>query len=182
MNIDADVDVFISLFDVIIMLILIWGGYKGFVRGAIVESITLFALLAGMVVSIVTTKIIYQYFSSRSDVPDLFAVILLGSIFIGAIWFSNFVSKKVKENVGDAKKNNYHRFIGMGLGGLRYFFIIAVYVVVIYKIDVHANFLPKSEKASKLANGTEFVLTKAFPNLKMNTHSGKVTDKDTIKN
>jgi uncharacterized membrane protein required for colicin V production len=178
MNIDADVDVFISLFDVIILLFLIWGGYKGYVRGAIIEAITLFALIGGMVVSVLLTKLIYNFFITRSEVPDLFSVLLLGSFFVGAIWFSNIVSRKVKQNVGDIRKGTQSRFIGMGLGIVKFFFIVAIYIVVIYKLNLHANFLPASERNSKLGNASKFIMTKVFPHLKMETNN-IYTDKDT---
>jgi len=167
MNIDADVDVFISLFDVIILLLLSWGAYKGYVRGAIVESISLFALLAGMVLSVVFTKFFFNYFIDKSAQPDLFAAILLGSIFVGALWFSNYITLKVKNHAGALPKGTSNRFLGLGFGISKFFFIIAIYVVVMYKINIYANFLPPSEQKSKLANASKFLMTKFFPILKM---------------
>lgn len=174
MNIDknVDLDVFISLFDIVILLLLIWGGYKGYVKGAIVEAISLFALLGGLVFSVVFTKLLYNFFVTRSNQPDLFASILLGSIFVGALWFSNFITHKTKENAGALPKGRSNRFIGMGLGISKFFLIAAVYVVVLYKVNIYANFLPPGEQKSKLANASKFILTKIFPNLKMENFHG----------
>jgi uncharacterized membrane protein required for colicin V production len=177
MNVDVDVDVFFSLFDGIILLMLIWGGYRGYVKGAIIESVTLFALAAFTVIDVFITKLIYHALSEKSNIPDLFAAVLLGSFFILAIWASNIVSVKVKNNVGDIKKGTYNRLIGMGLGIAKFFLIAGIYVITIYKIDNYANFLPKSEKHSKLANASKWAITLAFPNLKFDSHSSY---KDTL--
>jgi membrane protein required for colicin V production len=177
-NIDADVNVFISFFDIVILLLLIWGGYRGYNKGAIIESLSLFAMLAGMVISIVITKLVYNFFVTKSDVPALFSAIVLGSIFVGAIMFSNFIGLKVKEGIGDVQKGTKNKVIGMIFGVVKYFFMIAIYVVVAYNINDKGQFLPNSERNSKLANGSKFVITKAFPNLKM--ENIKVTKKDTI--
>lgn len=180
MNIDpnVDIDVFINLFDIVIILLLVWGGYKGFVKGAIIESISLFALFAGMAVSAVLTKLIYNYLMTVSAIPDLFSSFMLGIFFLGAIWFSIYISKKVKENVGEVSKSKENRLIGMGLGVVKYFFMIAIYVIVIYKVNFYADILPPGERKSKLANSTKWVLTKIFPHLKMENHD-IIVDKDT---
>ncbi len=167
MNIDYDLDLFISVFDLIIVGLLIFAGWKGYKKGAIVSSITLFTFLAGMVFSFILSRTLYNYLSKNSDVPDLFANLVLGMMLVAAIYLSIFVSKKVEDQVKNLPKGTYDKAIGAGLNVAKFIIIIAIYSLMITSIDCHSNFLPKSEKKSKLAKASRVAIMFIFPSIRM---------------
>ena len=80
MNLDYDIviplDFDISLFTLAIWGLLIWGGVKGWMRGSIVHSISLSALVAGLIICVQLTKLVFRYLSiNNSSIPHLFSVI-----------------------------------------------------------------------------------------------------------
>ena len=171
LNPDINLDVFFSLFDLIIFGLVMWGAWIGYSKGAIVQSISLFALLGGLTISVIITKYIYFFFMSvKSPAPDLFASIVLGILFGGAIYGSVKIRKLVQKNVADAKKTIYTKLVGVALGMMKFFLIVSVFTLVTYKLDIYGRFLPPSERASKLGNLSAGSLTKIFKFLKMDSH------------
>ncbi len=177
MNVDLNLDFWISLFDLIILGLLLWGAYKGYSLGAVVQSISLFALLLGLTLSVVITKQIYRFLSPRSDVPDLFAVVFLGITYVFAIWGAQYVAFKVKNYMGDVPKTAYIRGIGVIMGIAKYFLIVSLYVLLLFKVEEHAHFLPEREQLSKFSRASVWTLTKIFPYLKMDKKDYKPFEK-----
>lgn len=167
----------ITFFDFVIFFVVAWGAYKGYVQGAIVQSISLFALLVGLTISVVLTKFVYRFLSARSDVPDLFAIVLLGIIFVFAIIGSAYINKLVKENVAEAPKSQTNRGIGAGIGVIKFYLIASVYILVLFKIEDHAHFIPDRERKSTVAFASRWVVTKIFPYLKMEKKEYRPFDK-----
>ena len=171
LNPDLNLDVFFSLFDLIIFGLVVWGGWVGYSKGAIVQSISLFAMLGGLTIAVILTKYIYFFFISvKSPAPDLFASIVLGILFGGAIYGSTKIRKLVQNNVADAKKTIYVKLVGIALGMMKFFLIVSVFALVTYKLDIYGRFLPPSERKSKLGNLSASSLTKIFKFLKMDYH------------
>ena len=171
MNVDFDVDLFFSLFDLVIFGLVIWGAYAGYSKGAIVQAISLFALFAGLAISVLVTKLTYSFFIRlESRAPDLFASIVLAFFFIAAIWASNYIRQIVQKNVSELTKGTYNRIIGVGLGMVKFFIIVSVFVLVVYKLDIYGKFLPPSEKGSKLGKLGSNSLMKVFKFLRMDMH------------
>lgn len=171
MDLTFNVNLNFSLFGLIIFGLLAWGGYRGYKNGAIVSGLALFALAAGFVVAAIITKIVYNYFINQgSNVPHIFGSIALGVVFIGAIWFSHWVLKKVKKRTADSEQDTTERSIGAGLNVARFFIIVGIYSIVILNLDKNGNFLPQREKESYFMNVSAWVLTKTVKLVKMDKH------------
>jgi len=176
MKISADIDFFLSFFDLIIFGLLIWAGYKGHKKGAIVEAIALLALLSGISISGLISNYVYQILEKNSDVPDLFSNLLLGGLLVLSIWFSVFISKKVQFVLVDKAPVTSLKLIGMGLGMVKYFTIIAIYCLVVFSVDCHSNFLPSREKRSSMAKLSRWTILHVFPNVRMEGDCVNMTD------
>ena len=167
MNVSLEYDVWISFLDVIMVILMLIGAYKGYTQGAVVQSVALLALLVGLTICVTLAKSIHRYLTPRSDVPDLFAIVVLALIFVAAIYATAIVSRKVRHSIEEAPLGTTNRLIGIALGSIKYFFIAAVYLLVLFKVEEHAEFLPDREKFSKMSRLSISVVTGIFPYLKM---------------
>ena len=167
MNVSIDYDVWVSFYDVIMIILIGVGAYRGFSQGVIVQSISLFALLVGLTICVNISKWVYRFLSPRSDVPDLFAMVVMAILFVGAIYLTMTISAKVTKHISEVPKGFTNRALGAALGGAKYFFIAAVYLVTLFKVEDHAQFLPDSAKTSRLSKASIWMITKIFPYLRM---------------
>jgi len=180
MNIDADIDIYVNLFNVAIICLLGYAGWRGYKKAAIIESIALFVFTSGLVISTALSRLLYNAMLENSDVPDLFSNLLLGLLLAGVLFLEKFVTKKVVAKVGDKTDGKYNKIIGAALSVIKYFLIIAVYCVVTYSIDCHSNFLPSGERKSKLARASRSTILTLFPAMKMEGNCVTITNNDSI--
>ena len=171
MHYSIDINLNFSLFGLVIFGLWAWGAYRGYKTGAIVMGLSLFAMLAGFVLAAILSKFTYKYFSDQgSKVPDVFGSVVLGIVFIAAIWFSNFIRKAVHIRVQNADKDKSTNVVGAILGFVKYFIIAGVYSIIILNLDYNGNFLPQRDKGSYLMNTSAALLTKSVKMLRMDYH------------
>ncbi len=170
MHYTINIDLTFSLFGLVFFGLLIWGGYRGYRRGGIIMGLSLFALAIGFVVSGALTKLTYIYFFDKSDVPEVFGAIVLGTTFIAAIWFSAYIQKIVRHKITDVESDKTNNYIGMALGIAKFFLIAAVYSVVILNLDCKGHFLPERDRKSYTLNFSKNILYKTVRMLRMDKH------------
>jgi len=166
MRVNVDVNFSISVFDVLILIILMWSAYKGYMRGALVHSLSLFAFLAGLVLSVIITKAAYKFLETRSIIPDLFAIILMGFLLGASIFGSHIVGTLVESHASNVQQSNVSRFVGVGFSLAKYFLIISFYMLMLFKVNDYANFMPDREKNTRLGRPCAKFFTLIFPALK----------------
>ena len=152
MNIDLDFH--ISLFDFLILGVIGWSIYKGYIQGVLVQSIALFALLAGV---FVTSKLSVSFYNSIIDkstiaLPNL-PVIIFAIMFGIVTYFSNFVALRVQKDVTPVPKSIVTKVLGSFFAAVKYSFIISIFLIFIDRIDKNFEIITPDEKAvSKLYN------------------------------
>jgi len=167
MNVSIGFDGWVSFFDFVMLVLIGVGAYRGFAQGVIVQSISLFTLVVGLTICVNISKQVYRFLSPRSDVPDLFAMVVMAILFVGAIYLTMNISGRVSRHIADVQKGFTNRALGAVFGGIKYFFIAAVYLVTLFKVEDHAQFLPQSAKTSRLSAASIWMVTKIFPYLRM---------------
>ncbi|MCR5455220.1 MAG: CvpA family protein [Bacteroidales bacterium] len=154
--------------DAIIGLLLIVGAVVGYKRGIIVECISFFAVLVLLTICVNISKSVYGRLSPRSDVPDLFAIILMTILFvIGLVFVVSRVNFKVQMMMQTTILGQSARILGALFGVIKFYFISAVFLVTLFKIDEHAKFLPDTAANSQLSRGSITFVTAIFPYLKL---------------
>ncbi|MBQ5403466.1 MAG: CvpA family protein [Bacteroidales bacterium] len=169
MNSTTTIDVPIgSGVDLLIGILIIIGGVVGYKRGVIVECISFFSVLVLLTICVNISKSVFKYLTPRSDVPDLFAIILMTVIFIaGLVFVVSRVNFKTSKAIEGTTSGSTYRTLGGFFGGLKFYFISAVFLVTLFKIDEHAKFLPDSAKYSRLSRGSIWIVTSIFPYLQL---------------
>ena len=151
---DVDVDLHISLFDFLILGVLIWGIYKGYLQGVLVQAIALFALMAGVFVSAKLSVAFYNSIIDKSTIalPNL-PVIIFAIMFGFVAFFSNFVALRVQKEVMPVPKGMYSRGLGAFFGAVKYAFIISIFLLFINRLDQNFEIITATEKQrTKLYN------------------------------
>ena len=158
--------------DALIGLVLIVGAVSGYRRGIIVECISFFAVLVLLTICVNLSKWVYGSLSPRSDVPDLFAIILMTLCFVvGLVFVVSRINFKVQIMMQSTILGQSARMLGAFFGVVKFYFISAVFLVTLFKIDEHAKFLPDNAARSQLSRGSITFVTSIFPYLKLDKPS-----------
>lgn len=137
----------ISFFDFLIVIILFWAVYRGYIRGAIIHSVSLLVLLAGIVISAKIAYSISDYMQERSRIPLYnLPLILFGILYIGAVVGAHITTQKVIGNIGKEPKGMANRIMGVFVSITKYLYMISVILIFVYKLDSNLNFINQNEK------------------------------------
>jgi membrane protein required for colicin V production len=141
------VDIGLSFWDFIISVILFWAIYKGYRRGAIVHSVMLLVLLAGIGIAAKLSYGIYEGVQDKARIPLYnMPVTVFGLLFGLAVIASHIIGNKVIGNIGKTPRGFTNRILGVAVSVVKYLFIISVSLILIYKIDVNYEFISRDEK------------------------------------
>ena len=88
MNDTIEFTVWVSLFDVIMIGLIVVGAYRGFTQGVIVQTISLFSVLIGLTICVNVSKQVYNMLDSISLINDLLAMFVLVVLFCGVIYLT----------------------------------------------------------------------------------------------
>ncbi len=175
---DVYIDKHISIFDFIIAGIMLWSFYKGYMQGFIVQTIALFVLLAGVFVGSKVSMSIYYMVMDKSVValpnfPVVVFALMFGFIIFGADWTARIVQKQVES----VPKPISTRVLGAFFGGVKYAFIISVFLLFVDRIDQNVHIIPDNEKSITLFYEPfkEFAPT-ILPRLKFEARTPKQAD------
>ncbi len=160
--------------DALIGILLIVGAVVGYKRGIIVECISFFAVLVLLTICVNISKGVFGYLTPRSDVPDLFAIILMTVCFVaGLVLVVSRVNFKTQMMLQTTILGQSARMLGAFFGAMKFYLISAVFLVTLFKIDDHARFLPDDAKYSRLSRGSIAIVTAIFPYLQLDkkTHT-----------
>lgn len=143
---DVDVDLHVSLFDFLIIGVLIWGTYKGYMQGVIVQTIALFALLAGVFIAAKLAMGFYNLLIDKSSVPLVnLPVIAFSLLFALVLYGTNYVAIAVLKQVASVPKNLYTKLLGAFFGALKYLVIASIFLIFVDRLDKSFTIIPTKE-------------------------------------
>ena len=174
-----------SVFDFIMLCLIVVGAYRGFAQGAIVQCISLFSLLAGLTICVNISKLIYETLNKAieensaktNNISDLVAYLIIAVLFVGAVYGTMKISALVYRHLADLPKGLTNRVLGAVFGGMKYFFIAALYLITMLKIDKYAPFLSPNAKESRYTHASKWLMISIFPYLDMDPNKDKDKDK-----
>jgi len=175
--IDASVDVTIrvgSAVDALIAILVIVGGVIGYKRGVIVECIGFFAVLVWLTICVNVAKWVHGELLPNSEVPDLFAIIIMTVLFIiGLVFLVSRVNFQTQLMLQSTMLGPSARYLGAFFGAAKYYMISAVFLVTLFKIEEYAKYLPNDAKFSALSRNSVYLITRVFPYLELNREETK---------
>lgn len=160
-----------NFIDILIIVPLIYAGYKGFKHGLIIEVFTLLALFVGLYAGIHFSDFIAEFlkttFSWNSEYLPIisFTIIFLG---IGAMVF--FAGKTIEQMVKVVNLTPLNKFFGVFFAVLKMLYIVSVIIVIAESYDEKGDFFPEEKKENSLLyNPVKAVSTTTIPGMDAST-------------
>lgn len=137
--------------DVLIVIPLIIGGWRGFKRGFVIEIFTLLALLVGIYAGIHLSDAVASWlnevFSVNSEYLPVIAF-LVTFLGVGAlVYFAGVMLEKVINMVALKLVN---KLAGMFFGIVKFLFFVSVAIVILEAFDEKSSFIPEDKKKGSL--------------------------------
>ena len=140
-----------NFIDVLIIIPLIYGGYKGFKHGLIIEVFTMLALFVGLYAGINFSDFVAAFLKkSFSWDSEYLPIISFTVIFLAVGAMVYFAGKTIEQMVKVVHLTPINKFFGVFFGVLKMLYIVSVILVITESYDEKSDFFPEEKKESSL--------------------------------
>ncbi len=137
--------------DIILVIPLMWGAYKGYKKGLVTEIASLVALLLGIWGAIKFSGMTSDFLASSFDfTSEYLPIIAFALTFVVIVIGVHLVAKLVDKLVKAVALGLVNRILGSVFGALKFAFIISIILVILNQLDEKAKFIPKDLKEESL--------------------------------
>ncbi len=178
--------------DILLIIPLIYGAWKGFKHGLIIEVFTLLALFVGIYVGIhfsdFTARLLREYVGLNSKYLPIIAFTIT-FLAVGAMVF--FLGKTIEKLIKITALTPLNKFAGVFFSLLKYVYMLSTLLVIVESYDEKLAFFPaKVKQDSLLYSPILKVSTTTIPSLKesaiflknaMQTDTSTYTDRDVLR-
>lgn len=154
---------FMNFIDILICIPLVWGIYKGFTKGLVIEVAGLAAFFLGIWAATSFSESIKGIFSFAGKYDGVVAFCLL---FLGAVILIFLVAKLINKMVEGASMSSVNKVTGAAFGGLKFALIISVLFFVMDAVERSYPMLSsKTKQESLLYNPLSKIAPAIIPGL-----------------
>jgi membrane protein required for colicin V production len=137
--------------DIVILIPVLWGFWRGFMKGAIMEAATFVAFFlgvwGGMHLSDGMADLIHKWTDSTSPYIPLISFAL---VFVGILAAVFAVAKLVEKFAEKSALSFVNKLLGGVVGSLKYLLLLSVLFFVIDRIENTIEIIPKTTKDKSL--------------------------------
>lgn len=141
----------INYFDIIVLIPVLWFGYKGFTKGFVIEIASVAALLLGLwggiKLSSYLTVIMTDNFGWESAYNPLIA---FGVVFIVIVIFVHLIARLIDKLVKSVSLSFFNRIAGALFGAAKVVLIISIIILMFNKVDERSDFITDEFKEGSL--------------------------------
>lgn len=158
----------VNILDIIILIPLLFGAFKGFTRGLIIEIASIVGLVLGIYTGVYfsdyASNFIKQYFELAASALQFAAFI---TTFIVVVMGIHLIGKTLEKAANLVALKLINKVFGAAFGMLKFAVIVSVLVVIVESIDQHFEFIPKKTKEeSKLYKPISSFIPTVIPSMK----------------
>lgn len=143
-----------SYIDILILLFLLYGAFRGFSRGLIIEVATLLGLVLGVYIAIkysaYTEGILQDFFNITSSYLSYIALAVTFLLVTIAVYV---VGKMLTKLIDIVSLGMVNKLLGTVLGVAKYFVIVCVLLMMTDALDGKFHFLSEETKEKSLLYG-----------------------------
>ncbi|MEX1001979.1 MAG: CvpA family protein [Crocinitomicaceae bacterium] len=154
--------------DILLVIPVIIGGWRGFKKGFIIELFTLLALLVGIYAGIHFSDYMSNLLRDTIGIQTKYLPVIaftLTFLLVGAMVF--FGGKMIEKAIKVVALGSLNKIAGLVFGALKMLYILSAVLVILESIDEKNNFIPSEQKnGSLLYQGVKNVSLKTIPALK----------------
>ena len=136
---------FVNIIDLIIALPLLWFGYKGFSKGAIIELTSILAfglgIWGGLHFSDFVSELVIDHVSEKYLPIVSFSVVFI-AIVIGVF----ILGKIVEKFVNQINLSVINKIAGAGLGGAKVLLMMSFFITILNRYDLQFEIIPNEIK------------------------------------
>jgi len=160
-----------NFIDILIIIPLIYGGYKGFKHGLIIEVFTMLALFVGLYAGINFSDFVAVFLKkSFSWDSEYLPIISFTIIFLAVGAMVYFAGKTIEQMVKVVHLTPINKFFGVFFGVLKMLYIVSVILVITESYDEKSDFFPEEKKESSLMyNPVKAIATYSIPGMDNST-------------
>lgn len=153
--------------DIVIIIPMLWGAYKGFTKGLIVEVASIASLLLGIYGAIhfsgFMAKILADKFGMTSQYTPLIAFAI---VFLGIVLVVFLIAKLINKLTEKIALGTVNKILGAVFGIAKFTLIMSIVFIIFNKADEKASLISKETKDKSLLYNPMMQLSmKIFPAL-----------------
>ncbi|CAG5086949.1 CvpA family protein [Parvicella tangerina] len=138
-----------SYVDIIILIPLLWAGYRGFTKGVIIEVVSILAFVLGVWGAIHFSDYIAGYVRDHIN-AEYEPVISFSLLFIGIVILVFVIGKLLERLVNLAQLKLANKVAGAVFGVGKIVLILSFLVIIVNQYDAKFKFIPKEVKEDSL--------------------------------
>lgn len=157
-----------NYFDVVLIVPILWGAYKGFTKGLIIEIASLVGLILGLYLGVNFSSITATYISQYIDVNSkMLPIVAFAVTFIGVVILTFIIGKIIEKVVNFVALKLVNKIAGACFGILKYVLIFSALLFVFDSIDKQFHIVPEDIKQeSKLYPLIQPIVPTIIPQIK----------------
>ena len=141
----------VNYIDVIILLPLVYGAYKGFSQGLIIEMSTLFALVLGVFISLRYAVNVENFLKDFVVLPESYAYYIAFAVtFLLVIIVMHLLGKLLTKLIDMVSLGLFNKLFGIVLGVLKAAIVVCVVLFIVNALDVRYDFISAKTKSDSL--------------------------------
>lgn len=137
--------------DIILLVPIAWGAWKGFKKGLIIELFTLLALLVGIYAAINFSDFTAEKINGSIEMEDKYLPVVsftLTFLVVGALIF--FAGKMVEKMVQVVNLSTVNKLLGLFLGAVKMIYTLSVLIILVETYDERGDFIPTDVKEESI--------------------------------
>ncbi|GAB4248857.1 MAG: hypothetical protein Kow0079_01230 [Vicingaceae bacterium] len=140
-----------NYFDIIIIVPILWGAYKGFRKGLIIELVSIAALVLGIIGGIKFSDFVAEKLNQYFEISEtLLPVISFSLTFIVIVVIVFSGGKLIEKTIKMAALSTVNRIFGAVFGMLKFALVLSALIHLVNKVDKHFSFIKPEMKANSL--------------------------------
>lgn len=153
--------------DIVILIPLLWGAYRGFTKGFIVSISTFLALMLGVYGAINFSDFVSKFMIDKfSWTNEYIPIIAFAITFIAIVILIHFAAKLLDNLVKAVALGFVNKLLGAILGMAKFLLIISIVILIISKFDKDSKFISEKIKTeSLLYNPISNVILEVYPSI-----------------
>lgn len=156
-----------NYFDIILIVPMLWGGFKGFKKGLIIEIASLLALLLGVWGGVKFSSYSAEYLGELFNISEqLMPLISFAVTFVIIVILVFLLAKLIQKLIKAVSLSTINQLAGMLFGALKFTFIISIVLTLINNINAEIEFItPEARNESLLYNPVSSIAPSVIPGL-----------------
>lgn len=140
--------------DIILCIPLVWGLYKGFTKGLIIQVASLLALALGIYGAVMFSTLTQELLSSNFQIDNKYVPITAFAItFIGIVIGVHFLGKMIERMINMIALGIFNKLLGAVFGLLKMALLLSALVFVFEVVDQQLALVPKKIKKESVLYG-----------------------------